>query len=75
MLQINTDEGLVEITALANDSFEVFYQPSGIKQLPSFAIDGVAKQTELDISDKPESLMLIAPGIRAEIRKSPLSIR
>jgi oligosaccharide 4-alpha-D-glucosyltransferase len=75
VLQINTDEGLVEITALANDSFEVFYQPSGIKQLPSFAIDGVAKQTELDISDKPESLMLIAPGIRAEIRKSPLSIR
>ncbi|MBU3016603.1 DUF5110 domain-containing protein [Paraglaciecola agarilytica] len=75
VLQINTDEGLVEITALANDSFEVFYQPSGIKQLPSFAIDGVAKQTELDISEKPESLMLIAPGIRAEIRKSPLSIR
>ncbi|QHJ10569.1 Oligosaccharide 4-alpha-D-glucosyltransferase [Paraglaciecola mesophila] len=75
VLQINTDEGLVEITALANDSFEVFYQPSGIEQLPSFAIDGVAKKTELGISEKPASLTLSAPGIRAEIDKSPLRIR
>jgi oligosaccharide 4-alpha-D-glucosyltransferase len=75
VLQIHTDEGKVEITALASDAFEVFYQPDGIKQLPSFAIDGVAKQTELDITDKSDSLVLSAPGIRAEISKSPFKIR
>ena len=75
VLHIQTDEGALSITALAGDSFEVFYQPKDIKQLPSFAIDGVAKQTELTISDEASRLTLSAPGIRAQIEKSPLRIR
>nr|WP_039986271.1 TIM-barrel domain-containing protein [Paraglaciecola mesophila] len=75
VLHIQTDDGQLSITALADDSFEVFYQPKDIKQLPSFAIDGVAKQTELTISDEASRLTLSAPGIRAQIDKSPLRIR
>ncbi|WP_199271398.1 TIM-barrel domain-containing protein [Paraglaciecola sp. L1A13] len=75
VLQIQTDEGELSITALADDAFEVFYQPIDVKQLPSFAIDGVAKPAKLTISNEAETIIFSALGIRAEIEKSPLRIR
>lgn len=75
VLQIQTDEGELNITALADDAFEVFYQPIDVKQLPSFAIDGVAKPAKLTISNEDETIIFSALGIRAEIEKSPLRIR
>lgn len=38
-LKISTDDAKIEINALKPSVFEVLYQPVGIKQLPSFAID------------------------------------
>ncbi len=74
-LTIQTDEGPVALTAWNDDALEVFYQPDGVKQLPSFATTGKPKDTKMKVKDKGNTLVLKSGHLTAEIQKSPIQIR
>ncbi|MFT5675269.1 MAG: oligosaccharide 4-alpha-D-glucosyltransferase [Paraglaciecola sp.] len=71
---IQTDEGLVTLTAYHQNAFEVFYQPNNTKQLPSFAIGSVPVKTKLKVQDKKQSLVFSTPDLRAVIHKFPFRV-
>ncbi|MFT4938302.1 MAG: oligosaccharide 4-alpha-D-glucosyltransferase [Paraglaciecola sp.] len=73
-LVIQSDEGLVTLTAYHQNAFEVFYQPNDTKQLPSFAIGSAPLKTKLSVQNNKQSLVFSAPMLRAVIDKSPLRI-
>ena len=76
-LEIKLSSGKLSITAINDASFEVFYQPEGVKQLPSFALaDGVKDRTT--IKTKLEAfagyLEFSTANLTAHINLSPFSI-
>ena len=74
-LIITTDEGKVELTAWHAEAFAVHYQPKGVKQLPSFALDGKPISTSVNVSEKPDQLVFDAGLLQAHIDKQNLRIR
>ncbi|AWL11071.1 Oligosaccharide 4-alpha-D-glucosyltransferase [Saliniradius amylolyticus] len=74
-LTIRSDEGLVRITAVGDSAFEVFYQPEGVKQLPSYAIDKDARPVALNLEVSEDALTLHNGDLTARVQKSPLRIR
>ena len=81
-LVITTTDGVVEINALNQAAFEVHYQLTGVKQLPSFAIDKQSQSSvsantlskSLTIKDSAKQLMFSTSELVARIDKSPLRI-
>ncbi len=81
-LVITTTDGVVEINALNQAAFEVHYQLTGAKQLPSFAIDKQSQRSvlanklskSLKIKDSDKQLMFSTSELVARIDKSPLRI-
>ena len=81
-LVITTTDGVVEINALNQAAFEVHYQLTGVKQLPSFAIDKQSQisvlantlSKSLTIKDSAKQLMFSTSELVARIDKSPLRI-
>ena len=71
---VQTDEGLVTLTAYHQNAFEVFYQPNNTKQLPSFAIGSAPVKTKLNVQDKKQSLVFSTSVLRAVIDKSPFRV-
>ena len=79
-LQVTTSDGTVAINALNQSAFEVHYQPTGFKQLPSFALAPKADRsainsTELSVVESAKKLTLSSKSLVAIINKSPFSIR
>ena len=81
-LVITTTDGVVEINALNQAAFEVHYQLTGVKQLPSVAIDKQSQSSvlantlskSLTIKDSAKQLMFSTSELVARIDKSPLRI-
>ncbi|GLS83418.1 TIM-barrel domain-containing protein [Paraferrimonas haliotis] len=74
-LLIETDNGPVLVSGYGNGAMAVHYQPKGVKQLPSFAIDEQAPIVQGELSDDGDVLHYRLAEIRAEIQKSPLQFR
>ncbi|WP_395343944.1 TIM-barrel domain-containing protein [Ningiella sp. W23] len=75
VLHIETNRGQLTITALNNESVEVFYQPEGVKQLPSFAIsesDSVAPDVSLTQFD--DRLTFALPELNVDVYRAPLRL-
>ncbi|KXI30672.1 glycoside hydrolase family 31 protein [Paraglaciecola hydrolytica] len=73
-LQITTNEGIVQISAYGDSAFETWYQPTGLQQLPSFAISETATNSALVLETHEDFLSLNAGKISAVITKSPFQI-
>ena len=74
MLNINTDRGLVQLTFYNSDTVEAFYQPEGLKQLPSFSIAAKPIKTKLRLKNTAQQLIFSSSELIIIIEKSPLRI-
>jgi oligosaccharide 4-alpha-D-glucosyltransferase len=73
-LVILTDQGKVSINAHSKQAFEVFYELTHTKQLPSFALIKPNYDTELQLINTLKTLRLTTGTLTAVIEKSPLRI-
>ncbi|MDM7860707.1 glycoside hydrolase family 31 protein [Alteromonas sp. ASW11-36] len=75
LLTLQTSEGKVDIQALTSRSVSVWYQPEGVKQLPSFAVD---PNLALDVSAKLVKVdtgwQFELPGLTVAIQAQPLKL-
>jgi oligosaccharide 4-alpha-D-glucosyltransferase len=74
-LQIETDAGKLSLTFYQNDVVEAFYQPAGVKQLPSFSISQQPAAVDLHLSEAADTLTLASAGLTVKINKAPLQLR
>lgn len=74
-LSIKTDQGAVQLTFYNADTVEAFFQPTGLKQLPSFSIAEQPLKTKLRLKNTPQQLTFSSPELKIIIDKSPLHIR
>ncbi|WP_339723255.1 TIM-barrel domain-containing protein [uncultured Paraglaciecola sp.] len=74
-LVVLTDEGQVSLTAFSANAFEVFYQPTNTKQLPSFALVDNQDTVDLTLKNNLNTLVVNTGKLKAIIDKSPLKIR
>lgn len=73
-LVIKTDEGSLSLTALNTQAIETHYQPSGVKQLPSFAIARTPSSVISHVTQTDEALTFSAGDISAVVDKRPVRI-
>ncbi|MDF2179031.1 glycoside hydrolase family 31 protein [Aliiglaciecola sp. CAU 1673] len=73
VLHLMTDAAKVRITPYQG-AFEVFYQPVGVRQLPSYAIDPSAKAGKGVLEDKGDALRYCQGLLCARIEKAPLRL-
>ena len=74
-LQIDTDVGKVSLTFYQSEVVEAFYQPDGVKQLPSFSISQQPGAVALTLAETDNSLTLSSASLTLKINKAPLQIR
>ncbi|MBU1310008.1 MAG: DUF5110 domain-containing protein, partial [Gammaproteobacteria bacterium] len=74
-LQIETDAGKLSLQFFQNDVVEAFYQPDGVKQLPSFSISQQPAPVALTLAETDSSLTLSSASLTLKINKAPLQIR
>ncbi|MFC4291133.1 TIM-barrel domain-containing protein [Sphingorhabdus arenilitoris] len=74
-LSIATDEGNVTVRAVSADAFEIVYDINEDKQFPSFALSGETQQTDVQVEENEDSILLRTPAMTATIEKSPLRMR
>ena len=73
-LHIETDAGKLSLQFYQNDVVEAFYQPQGVKQLPSFSISQQAQALALNLTEAADSLTLSSAALTVKINKSPLRL-
>ncbi|GAB58806.1 glycoside hydrolase family 31 protein [Rheinheimera nanhaiensis] len=73
-LHIDTDAGQVSLTFYRNDVVEAFYQPTGVKQLPSFSISQQPQPLTLQVAENNDSLRISSASLSVAINKSPLQL-
>ena len=74
-LVIVSDLGELRITPVDNAAFEVHYQETGVKQLPSFAIaKGGPPDVVSAISETESTIAFMIDGLTAVVEKSPVSV-
>jgi oligosaccharide 4-alpha-D-glucosyltransferase len=73
-LYIQTDEGKLSLTFYQSDVIEAFYQPFGVKQLPSFSISQQPQPLALNVADSDKSLRVSSASLSVAINKSPLQL-
>ena len=73
-LHIETDAGKLSLQFYQNDVVEAFYQPLGVKQLPSFSISQQAQALALNLTEAADSLTLSSASLRVKIDKAPLRL-
>lgn len=77
VLHVTLSSGSLTITAINEASFEVFYQPENVKQLPSFAlVEGATERHHVDttLASFDEYLEFSVANLTARLRISPFSI-
>ncbi len=71
-LTVVLDDGEVSIRALNRGAVEVHFQPNGIRQLPSFAIDESSiEQVAVTYSSSQDFSLFALPEFAVKIHKSP----
>lgn len=73
-LHIETDAGKLSLQFYQNDVVEAFYQPEGVKQLPSFSISQQAQALALNLTEAADSLTLSSASLRVRVDKAPLRL-
>jgi len=73
-LTISTHGGTVTLTPYTPSAMEVFYQPEGIRQLPSYAIAGAPENIESRFKETATTLQYGTPQLTAVIQKAPFAI-
>ena len=73
-LHIETDTGKLSLQFYQPDVVEAFYQPEGVKQLPSFSISQQAQVLALNLTEAADSLTLSSASLRVKIDKAPLRL-
>ena len=73
-LHISTDEGKLSLTFYQNDVVEAFYQPEGVKQLPSFSISQRAEATPASLIEQPNQLLWQSGSLQVQVQKAPLKL-
>ena len=73
-LHLETDNGRVSVRPLSANSVEVFYQPEGVKQLPSFAVADVLHAPVFQLTETNESLTFGHNGFDVKVSKSPFKL-
>ena len=73
-LHIETDAGKLSLQFYQNDVVEAFYQPQGVKQLPSFSISQQAQALALNLTEAADSLTLSSAALTVKINKAPLRL-
>ncbi|GAB3031077.1 glycoside hydrolase family 31 protein [Bowmanella dokdonensis] len=71
-LILQTDNGQVSLTAYGQESFEVFYQPTDVPQLPGYAVSDSARQGTGRLEEQGKQLVFSHGQLRAVIERSPL---
>ncbi|MGI9236162.1 MAG: glycosyl hydrolase, partial [Woeseiaceae bacterium] len=75
-LVVESDLGNLVITPLDDAAFEVHYRESGVKQLPSFAIDrDNTSEVMTALSESETTLAFMIDGLTAVIEKAPIKVR
>lgn len=77
VLHVTLSTGNLTITAINEASFEVFYQPENVKQLPSFALaEGATERQYLDtkLASFDDYLEFSVANLTARLQISPFSI-
>ena len=73
-LTVTTTLGELRVTAVDDAAFEVHYIEDGVRQLPSFALDGDTPDVETAVVETDDSLAFAIDGLSAVISKSPVRI-
>jgi oligosaccharide 4-alpha-D-glucosyltransferase len=74
-LVVQTDIGEMSITAVDNAAFEVHYRERGVRQLPSFALDGAPAELTARVVDHGDSLEFTIDRLSAIVDKAPVRVR
>lgn len=73
-LTVDTDEGQLSLTFYQPEVVEAFYQPTGVKQLPSFSISQRPDALQLRLSEQDDTLTLASDSLTVVINKAPLTL-
>jgi oligosaccharide 4-alpha-D-glucosyltransferase len=73
-LVIQTDEYQVQLGFVGEAAVEVFYQPPGVKQLPSFALQQPAQRQPASLVEHANVLEFNTGQFSVKIQKSPFSV-
>ena len=73
-LLVVTSVGVLQLTAIDDDAFEVHYREAGVKQLPSFALAGPPPQIRTRLLDSETTLEFAVDDLAAIVDKSPVRI-
>ncbi len=73
-LVVVSDVGELRITALDDAAFEVHYLETGVRQLPSFAIDDRPADVVTALAETDKTLTFSIDGIAAVVEKSPMRV-
>jgi oligosaccharide 4-alpha-D-glucosyltransferase len=74
-LVVQTDIGEMSITAVDDAAFEVHYRERGVRQLPSFALDGAPAGLTAGVVDHGDSLEFTIERLSAIVDKAPVRVR
>lgn len=74
-LMLSTDKGAVRIRFLNTEAVEVFYQPTGMAQLDSFALIDSRGSVNAVLRDRREGIEFGTADMKVHIDKAPLRIR
>ena len=74
-LMLRTDKGAVRIRFLNTEAVEVFYQPTGMAQLDSFALIDSRGSVNAVLRDRREGIEFGTADMKVHIDKAPLRIR
>jgi oligosaccharide 4-alpha-D-glucosyltransferase len=74
-LKITSDEATLTLRFHQPGAIEAFYEPPGVKQLPSFSIAGPPPPVAAELNESPGELVYRTPALTARIQKSPLRVR
>ncbi|MFC4699141.1 TIM-barrel domain-containing protein [Glaciecola siphonariae] len=78
VLNLEVDGASVSISALGEQSVEVFYQPDGLKQLPSFALaDGIRSGSDVQasLSRQGDDYVFSLKSLDVFIQANPFKLR
>lgn len=74
-MMLSTDKGAVRIRFLNTEAVEVFYQPTGMAQLDSFALIDSRGSVNAVLRDRREGIEFGTADMKVQIDKAPLRIR
>lgn len=74
-LQVQTDEYQLQLSFKSPGAVEVFYQQSGVKQLPSFALAEPELALPAQLKDEQTALQFGTEQLQVRLQKSPLQLQ